>query len=164
MTMIAVLGLLGCLAMTLLYLGGVSSIADTSVQDMEVIVHGALRRSLVADHTTTRITMSRDGKGLDAPRTYTLRMTPNPAVASDPAAVRRLLVRGAEVIHSRLGPKKPNITIQVVASLPAGESEVVFQRSGDETARGLVEVRARQPQPAPAPAPVTAPAPGTTGR
>jgi hypothetical protein len=154
-----IMGILAVLAMTFLMMFSLDQMTDTQTPLIAQELASELSRSLQPEPpASVRLTMFRKGKGLDAPRTYTLRIRPNAAIAADEKILPRLLYRAAELCAVQLGDMKSDVTIRCIATLPEGgekEASYVMQKHAD--AQGLALIREATPEEAAAALPPPAP-------
>ena len=158
---IVIFGVLAAFALTILMMFSLNQIADTQTPQMAADIARDLARGLAAEPpVNVRLSMTRDGKGVRAPRVYKLTIRPSAAVASDPRALPRLMFRASELCAAQVGDVQCDVTIRCIAELPGGvEKEQSFMKDKAADPRGLALIHAV----ASAPVPVAAP-PGASER
>lgn len=147
---IAIFGVLGTLALTFMMMFTLSQVTDTQTpmiaEDVSKQFAPALADSPPAN---VRLTMSRDGKGVNAARIYKLVLRPNAKIASEPKSLAALIKRASECCVSELGDVKCPVTIRCVAELPdGGEKEATFAKDEGSDPFGFGSVHAVATAPA----------------
>jgi hypothetical protein len=139
---VVIMGLFSVFALTLLMMFSLDQMADSTTPQIAADISGELQRSLAAEPpANVRLTMVREGKGLDAPRLYHLRLRPNAAVASDERALSRLMMRASQLCAASLADFKAEAKIHCVAELPqGGEREATYRRERSQDPNGLAMV------------------------
>jgi hypothetical protein len=142
--MIVVFGLMGTLLLTFMMMFTLNQVADTQTPQIASDISRDFDSSLVsAPPANVRLTMSRDGKGVDAPRVYKLVLRPNEKVARDPRSLAVLMHRASECCAAELGAVQCAVTIRCVAELPGGgEKEATYVKELAGGAYGVGAVRA----------------------
>jgi hypothetical protein len=126
---IVIFGMVAAFALTLLMMFSLNQVADTQTPQIAVDISKDLTRGLAAEPpANVRLTMSRDGKGVQAPRIYKLTIRPNAAVGADARAVSRLMYRASELCAAQLGDVKSGgarglALIRAVAAAPRPEPQ-----------------------------------------
>lgn len=159
---LAALGVVAAILLAAMYLFAVDQVADTTTKEMAADIDTSLARSLAAGGSGSRVTMFREGKGLDAPRRYVVRYRPSDAVGADPQALARLAERAAQIIVGRTERVRAVCLIHCVAERSSGApAEHCFRREGTEGMWRLEPVDPVPPLPAAQPRDGDAPdAPG----
>ncbi len=144
---IAVMGLLAILAMTVLMMFSLRQVTDTQTPQIAADVADELQRGLAEEPPpSVRLVMQRDGKALDAPRTYTMRLRPNAEAAANLRTVDGIMYRAAEICAAELGDVKADVTIRCLADLgDRGEREARFHRDRPDDPGSLGLIRALAP-------------------
>jgi hypothetical protein len=154
--MIVVFGLLATLALTFMMMFTLSQVADTQTPAIALDVSKEFAAALADEPpANVRITMTRDGKGVDAARTYKMVLRPNEKIAADPRSLSTLMKRASECCAAEIGDVKYVVTIRCVAELPGGgEKEETFVKDdvSDPFGFGSVHAVATAPDARPAPA------------
>jgi hypothetical protein len=117
---IAVLGCIGAVGLVLMFFMGMSSMTDPRAANLAKAVHDELARSLDPDKKSTRLTMRSEGPEGARTLHYTLRLRPSRAVAANEEAVKRLLLRGAEITSTKLGKIEEGVTLVCRAEMRDG--------------------------------------------
>lgn len=126
---IAVLGSIGAVALVLMFFMGMSSMTDPRAANLGKAIHTELSRSLDDDASRTRLTMRSEGPDGARTRHYTLRVRPSKAVAANEEAVKRLLLRGAEIASTKIGKIEDAVTLVCRAEMPDGTAlEALYRR------------------------------------
>jgi hypothetical protein len=136
---VAVMGLMAALALTLLMIFSLSQVADTQTPQIAADIAAELRRRLAPEPPApVKLTMRREGKGVDASKVYTLRLRPAEALASDERAVDRLMDRAAEMCAGGLVDVKGAVVIRCLAELGSDlEREAVYRRNARDNPTSL---------------------------
>lgn len=122
------LAIVAAVVMALMWLFSLRQVTDTSTNEAAQEVDAALERSLEPG-VPSRVTMTRVGKGLDAPRHYVLRYRPSAAVAGSPQALTVLAERAASLVLAQIQARRAEVTIHCVAELRDGKtSRACFRR------------------------------------
>jgi hypothetical protein len=163
---IAILGLMATVALAVMMMFSLSQITDTQTPQIAVDIARDLAAAFApGPPAPVRLTMSREGKGLEAARTYKLVVRPNEKVAADDRSLARLMQRASECCAAELGDVKCDVTIRCVAELPDGgvqEASFVKDKGKDPFGFGSVHPVGAASAPAsstPAPAAPAAPVP-----
>lgn len=147
---LAALALVAVLLMVGMWLFALGQVSDTSTAQTAAAVDESLARSLEPGGKT-RVTMVRDGTGVDAPRRYVVRYRPSVPVASDPLAMNRLADRIAQIAVARVENTKSAVLVHCVAALPDGRDfQRCFRRIGTRGSWQTEPVEPVPPLPAPA--------------
>ena len=84
---IVIFGIIAVFALTAIMMFSLDQMADTQTPQIALDLAKDLQRSLApSPPTPVKLTMARDGMGVRAPRVYSLRIKPAPAVAMDDRA------------------------------------------------------------------------------
>jgi hypothetical protein len=152
---IVIFGIIAVFALTAIMMFSLDQMADTQTPQIALDLAKDLQRGLAASPPApVKLTMTRDGKGVRAPRVYSLRIRPAPAVALDDRAVQRLMYRASELCAAQVGDVQCDVTIRCTAEMPDGtEKEAAFVKDKIADPRGLALIHAVAPPPAPVPAP-----------
>jgi hypothetical protein len=147
MMTLAGLGIGAVLVMALMWLFTLNQVTDTTTAAAASAIDESLSRSLDAG-AKARVTMVRDGTGIDAPRRYVVRIRPSKAVASDPNALGRLAERAAQIVVGKLERVRGVVLVQCVSALPdGGDNQYCFRRTGDADSWSLEPVTPVPPLP-----------------
>jgi len=121
---IAIFGVFGTLALTFMMMFTLSQVADTQTPMIAADISKQFVTALAeSPPANVRLTMSRDGKGVDAARTYKLVVRPNAKIAADARSTAALMKRASECCASELGDVHCPVTIRCVAELPDGSAK-----------------------------------------
>ena len=154
--MIVGFGVMATLLLTFMMMFTLSQVTDTQTPQIALDVARDLQSALAeSPPANVRLTMSRDGTGVDASRTYHLVVRPNATVAADPRSLAVLMHRASECCAAELGDVKCRVTIRCVAELPGGgEKEATFVKDSvsDPFSVGSVRAMAAAPGAPSAPA------------
>jgi len=141
---IAIFGVMGTLALTFMMMFTLSQVTDTQTPMIAADI-GKQYVLALADSppANVRLTMSRDGKGVDAARVYKLVLRPNAKVAADARSLAALMKRASECCVSELGDVRGAVTVRCVAELPdGGEKESTFVKDEGSDPFGFGSVHA----------------------
>lgn len=151
LTKLAGIGMAAALLLALMWLFALGQVTDGGVSQTAAAIDEQLARGL--DPTVkTRVTMQREGTGIDAPRRYVVRFRASKAVGADPSAVTRLCERAAQVVVSRLERVRGPVQVHCVAERDGEPAQRCFALTGDADARRLVPVEPVPELPAAPPA------------
>jgi hypothetical protein len=146
-------GVVSLLAMTLMMSYSLGQLPDAQTAPIAAGISEDFARNLASTPpANVRLTMSREGKGAKAPRTYELVLRPTDAVATDGRALSKLMFRAAERCALEIGNAPCDVTIRCVAELPDGrtaESSFAKERA---TSGALAVIRPIAPAAPSAPA------------
>lgn len=131
MTKIVGLGLGALLLLTLMLLFTLNQVADTSATETAKYIDTFLEGNLVPGRPT-RVTMTRDAKGIDAPRTYVVRVHPVARIAGDPKALLRLCESARDRVFEQVETLEVPVTVLCVASAGAAPQRFAWRRTGGE--------------------------------
>jgi hypothetical protein len=114
-------GVCSLLALTLMMSYSLGQLPDAQTAPIAAGISEDFTRNLVpSPPANVKLTMSRDGKGAKAPRTYELVLRPTEAVAADKRALSKLMFRTAERCALQIGEPPCDVTIRCIAELPDG--------------------------------------------
>jgi len=146
---IVIFGVMATLALTFMMMFTLNQVADTQTPAIAADIATQFAPALAdSPPANAKLTMSRDGKGVDASRTYRLVIRPNAKVASNPRSLDELMKRASECCASELGDVKCQVTIRCVAELPDGgtkEATFVKDQGSDPFGFGSVHAVATAP-------------------
>ena len=133
MTKIVGLGLGAALLLALMYLFTLSKVADDSGQRAAKSIDTILGPNLDASQPT-KASLTRDGTGLDAPRTYVVRLHPAATLSTDPKALQRLCVTARDLLFEEVGAVKGAVTVHCVVEGGSG-FRLAWRKSGGDDLR-----------------------------
>ena len=133
MTKIFGLGLGAALLLTLMYFFTLTKVADTSAQRTAKSIDTMLGLNLDAERPT-QVSMIRDGPGMDAPRTYVVRLHPAAQFSSEPKALERLCVTARDLLFEEVGSVQGAVTVHCVIEDGPG-FRLAWRKSGGDSLR-----------------------------
>jgi len=157
--LVVIFGMMGALALTFMMMFTLGQVADTQTPQIASDISMQFASAFApAPPANVRLTMSRDDKGVNAPRTYKLVLRPNEKIASDGKALSFLMLRTSECCAAAIGDVKYDVTIRCVAELPGGgEKEATFVKDKVKDPFGFGSVHAVATTPTQSPAPPQVP-------
>ena len=127
---LAGLGVAGILLAVVLWLAALRQVSDPAAAAAAAAIDDVLAPNLV-DGYATRVTMIRDGSGIDAPRRYVARYRPSAPLAADPDGLQRMALGVAEIVADKVGEVRAEVLVHCVAETgDDGIAQVCFRRSG----------------------------------
>jgi len=141
---IVIFGVMGTLVLTLMMMFTLSQVTDTQTPQIAQDVSKDLSKALApTPPANVKLTMTRDGKGLSAPRLYKLTLRPSETIASQDRAISQLMQRASECVAAEIGDVKCPVTIECVAELPnGGTREARFEKDDVKDPFGFGSVHA----------------------
>lgn len=126
------LGIGATLLLALLYLFTLNQVSDTNVGSAATLIDEVLARNLDAS-TPTRVTMSRDRKGVKPPRTYVIRLHPDTATAKDRATLAAVCEKARDLVFTVIETVESEVTVHCVATAASGEgAHFAWRRVGGD--------------------------------
>jgi hypothetical protein len=147
---IVVFGVVATLLLTMMMIFTLDQVADTETPQIAADVAREFGPSLAdGPEPPVRLTMSRDGKGVDARRVYKLVLRPSADVLAEKAAVATLMRNTSEFCATEIADGKGEVAIRCVAELADGATkESIYVKDGKGGATGLIHEVAELPPPA----------------
>ncbi len=150
MKTIGLMGMLAVLGMVGLWMVSLGTVVDSTTSETSKKIYRSLKRSLdttIEKRAAVRVTMQREGKGIEAPRHYTIYMGVSKAVGSDENATRRLLERAADILAGDLQHVEADVRIScVVRAEQPDELRVTYRRVLDGKAYYIAPENAAPPR------------------
>ena len=122
---LAAIAVVAVLCVAGLWLFALDQVTDTTTLEAAADIQETLGRSLDAAGKV-KITMVREGKGVDAPRRYIVRYKPSAALAADEGALERLSLRAGRILIGRLDRVNALVGVHCVADLGGGRDAQQF--------------------------------------
>jgi hypothetical protein len=140
---IAIFGVMGTLALTFMMMFTLNQVTDTQTPMIAADISKQFVLALAeSPPANVRLTMSRDGKGVDAARVYKLVLRPNAKIAADARTLAALMKRASECCAGELGDVRGAVTIRCVAECPdGGEKEETFVKDAGGDPFGFGSIR-----------------------
>ena len=148
---IVIFGVVATVALAFLMMFSLDQISDTQTPQIAADIAKEYERALANEPpASVKLTMTRDGKGLDARRVYKMRIRPSAAVAAEDRSLARLMYHCAELCAVELGQVRSEVVIRCVAELPEGtEKEAIFVMDKNGRAGGVDLIRSVKEMPPP---------------